>query len=98
MITWLITNSSAVPSISSKLLSLEHGLDKWWSPVTDAFSSSSGQILARNLFFCYMFGRVVENSDSTGALWMTYLMSAVGKQPTVWNAPSGPHSICDTRE
>eukprot|EP00878_Enallax_costatus_P010323 GHUV01010775.1.p2 GENE.GHUV01010775.1~~GHUV01010775.1.p2 ORF type:complete len:175 (+),score=38.89 GHUV01010775.1:748-1272(+) len=67
-IVWLITSSSALPAISVKVLSLEHSMDKWWSAVTDAFVSSSSQALARNFFFGYMFGRVVENSESTGAL------------------------------
>jgi membrane associated rhomboid family serine protease len=41
-------------------------------------SSSSSALLARNLFFAYMFGRVVENTESSGALWLAFLMSAVG--------------------
>jgi hypothetical protein len=48
-------------------------------PLTDAVSSSSSALLARNLFFGYMFGRVVENTGGSGALWLTYVLSAVGE-------------------
>jgi hypothetical protein len=62
-----------------KLLALEHNPAKWWSPLTDAFCSYSGQHLARNLFFGYMFGRVVQNTESNSALWVSYLLSAAGE-------------------
>lgn len=78
VLVWLITNSNALPTVSFKVLSLEHCPDKWWSAITDAFVSSNSHALARNVFLGYMFGRVVENSESTGALWLTYLTSAVG--------------------
>lgn len=79
VIVWLITSSSTLPAVSAKLLSLENSPHKWWSFVTDAFVSNSSEQLFRNLFMGYMFGRVVENSESTKALWITYLMSAAGK-------------------
>lgn len=80
VLVWVATSSSSgsLP-ISLKLLSLEHNWAKWWSVLTDGFCSASGQLLARNLFFGYMFGRVVENSESSGALWLTFLLSAAGE-------------------
>lgn len=46
--------------------------------LTDALLSPSSTLLARNLFFGYMFGRVVENTESSGALWLTFVLSALG--------------------
>jgi membrane associated rhomboid family serine protease len=79
ILVWLAASSSSLPFISPKLLLLEQGLGKWWTPVTDAFCSASGQLLARNLFFGYMFGRVVENTESSGALWLTFLLGSAGE-------------------
>jgi membrane associated rhomboid family serine protease len=79
VLVWLAASSSSLPFISSKLLLLDQGLGRWWAPLTDAFCSASGQLLARNLFFGYMFGRVVENTESGGALWLTYLLGAAGE-------------------
>ncbi|KAF6259684.1 hypothetical protein COO60DRAFT_1460076 [Scenedesmus sp. NREL 46B-D3] len=67
-----------VQGIHVLLTAVTLGLSSWWSPLTDAFCSTSGQLLARNLFFGYMFGRVVENTESGGALWLTYLLGAAG--------------------
>lgn len=88
-LVWLATSSSgsspsAFSSSSSsstsliKLLTLEHNNAKWWSIITDGVCSHSSQLLARNLFFGYMFGRVVNNTESGGALWLTFLLSAAG--------------------
>jgi membrane associated rhomboid family serine protease len=78
VLVWLAANSSSLPIICPKLLLLDQSIGKWWSPLTDAFCSASVQLLARNLFFGYMFGRVVENTESGGALWLTYLLGAAG--------------------
>jgi membrane associated rhomboid family serine protease len=78
ILAWLATSSSSLPFISPKLLLLEQGFGKWWALATDAFCSASGQLLARNLFLGYMFGRVVENTESSGALWLTYLLGSAG--------------------
>ncbi|WIA42898.1 hypothetical protein OEZ86_008813 [Tetradesmus obliquus] len=79
VLVWLAASSSSLPFVSPKLLLLDQGLNnKWWAPLTDAFCSASGQLLAQNLFFGYMFGRVVENTESGGALWLTYLLGAAG--------------------
>lgn len=79
VLVWLAASSSSLAFVSPKLLLLDQGLNnKWWAPLTDAFCSASGQLLARNLFFGYMFGRVVENTESGGALWLTYLLGAAG--------------------
>jgi len=53
----------------------------WWAFVTDAFWSASSEQLARNVFLTYMFGRVVQNTESSRALWLVYLLSAVGMCP-----------------
>jgi hypothetical protein len=37
-------------------------------------------LLARNLFCGYMFGRVVDNTEGSFALWLTWVMSALGEQ------------------
>jgi membrane associated rhomboid family serine protease len=79
ILVWLAASSSSLPIISPKLLLLEQGCGKWWALLTDAFCSASGQLLARNLFLGYMFGRVVENTESSGALWLTYLLGTAGE-------------------
>ena len=86
---WLLTNTPLLGSSCSgllKLLSLDQissssssWLVRLLCPLTDAVSSSSNALLARNLFFGYMFGRVVENTGGSGALWLTYVLSAVGE-------------------
>eukprot|EP00879_Flechtneria_rotunda_P011931 GHRR01012462.1.p1 GENE.GHRR01012462.1~~GHRR01012462.1.p1 ORF type:complete len:253 (+),score=92.03 GHRR01012462.1:1396-2154(+) len=77
VVVYLLTTSNSCP-VTVKLLSLENTTSKWWSVVTDAFVSPTIDLLARNLFFGYMFGRVIQNSESGKALWLTYLTSAGG--------------------
>eukprot|EP00775_Hariotina_reticulata_P001907 gene1905-biopygen3393 len=78
VLVWALSNSTNSPVSILKLLSLEHNPAKWWSRFTDGFCSCSRQQLARNLFFGYMFGRVVQNTESSSALWASYLLSAAG--------------------
>ena len=86
---WLLTAApltSSGPLLPLKLLSLDHfssssssWLTKCLCPFTDALLSPSSTMLARNLFMGYMFGRVVENTESSGALWLTFGLSALGE-------------------
>jgi hypothetical protein len=43
-------------------------------------------LLARNLFCGYMFGRVVDNTEGGTALWLTWLLSALGECMGLWTA------------
>jgi len=85
---WLLTAlplSSSGPLVPLKLLSLDQLSSSSSGPfarglclLTDALLSPSSTLLARNLFFGYMFGRVVENTESSSTLWLTFALSALG--------------------
>jgi hypothetical protein len=57
-----------------------------WTAVADAWLSPGFDLLARNLFFGYMFGRVVDNVEGGQGLWLTYLLSAAGELGVGWLA------------
>jgi hypothetical protein len=52
--------------------------NRWWTLLSDALVSTSSGALARSLFFGYMFGRVVQNTEGGGALAATFTLSALG--------------------
>lgn len=86
--TWLLAGAGMLggaPLFPAKMLVLDHmhGLSRWWTLLTDAFVSPSIQLLARNVFFGYMFGRSIQNTDGGAAVWTTWFMSALGELPSL---------------
>lgn len=77
MLVWLMGSILGTPM--SRFLTLDHSWSRWWTWVTDAFHCSTHAQLAVSLFLGYMFGRVVENTESTQGLWLTYVLSAAGE-------------------
>ena len=52
---------------------------RWgWTWLTDAWLSPTPELLARNLFFAYVFGRTVHSAEGGAGLWLTYAASAGG--------------------
>jgi hypothetical protein len=49
-----------------------------WTVLSDAWLSPGVDLLARNLFFGYVFGRVVDNVEGGQGLWLSYVLSAAG--------------------
>ncbi|GBF98365.1 hypothetical protein Rsub_10760 [Raphidocelis subcapitata] len=49
-----------------------------WTALADAWFVPSGELLARNLFLGYMFGRAVDNVEGSRGLWLGFVLSAIG--------------------
>lgn len=71
---WLLTGVSAL--LPASALALDRV--RPWTALTDAWCSPGFDLLARNLFFGYMFGRVVDNVEGSQGLWLSYTLSAAG--------------------
>ncbi len=76
---WALGSAFGAPA-SSKLLALEGGAGwrKWWAVLTDALWSRTPDLLARNVFMGYVFGRTVESAEGPQGLWLTYALAAAG--------------------
>ncbi|KAI8467468.1 MAG: hypothetical protein J3K34DRAFT_460366 [Monoraphidium minutum] len=49
-----------------------------WTALADAWLSPGPELLCRNLFFGYIFGRTVDTVEGGQGLWLTWLLSAAG--------------------
>jgi hypothetical protein len=52
-----------------------------WTALADAWLVPSFDLLARDLFFGYMFGRVVDNVEGSRGLWLAWVLAALSERP-----------------
>lgn len=71
---WVLTGVLGV--VPPAVLALDR--PRLWTALADAWCSPGSDMLARNLFFGYMFGRVVDNVEGGQGLWLSYVLSAIG--------------------
>lgn len=50
----------------------------WWTVLFDAWCMPRWNDVARVLFFAYIFGRPLDNSQGGAALWLTWLLGSAG--------------------
>ncbi|XWS70342.1 hypothetical protein CRYUN_Cryun03dG0039800 [Craigia yunnanensis] len=71
-----------VQSIQS--LYLYHKWPVWYQFVTSTFCHANWKHLSSNLFFLYIFGKLVEEEEGNFALWLSYIFTGVGANIVSW--------------
>ncbi|KAH9604967.1 hypothetical protein KSS87_001784 [Heliosperma pusillum] len=67
-----------------KMLYLYHNRPAWYQFVTAAFCHASWNHLSSNLFFLYIFGKLVEEEEGNFGLWLSYLLTGAGANLVSW--------------
>jgi hypothetical protein len=61
-----------------KSLYLNHLHPQWWQWVTAIFCHANWAHLSGNIFFLYVFGKIVEEEEGFFGVWFSYLFTGVG--------------------
>ncbi|KAL4193973.1 hypothetical protein AMTRI_Chr05g56860 [Amborella trichopoda] len=61
-----------------KTLYFYHSWPRWYQFVTATFCHADWNHLSSNLFFLYIFGKLVEEEEGSLALWISYLLTGAG--------------------
>ncbi|KFK27816.1 hypothetical protein AALP_AA8G433600 [Arabis alpina] len=69
---------------SIKSLYLYHNFPEWYQFVTATFCHANWNHLSSNLFFLYIFGKLVEEEEGSFGLWLSYLFTGVGANLVSW--------------
>ncbi|KAL5655176.1 hypothetical protein ACJX0J_034495, partial [Zea mays] len=69
-----------------KSLYLYHAFPSWFQFVTSTFCHANWNHLSSNLFFVYIFGKLVEEEEGNFALWMSYILTGAGANLISWLA------------
>ncbi|XP_059460638.1 rhomboid-like protein 11, chloroplastic [Corylus avellana] len=69
---------------SIKSLYLYHSWPAWYQFVTATFCHANWNHLSSNLFFLYIFGKLVEEEEGNFALWLSYILTGVGANLVSW--------------
>ncbi|KAG8084804.1 hypothetical protein GUJ93_ZPchr0010g9625 [Zizania palustris] len=67
-----------------KELYLYHSFPSWFQFVTSTFCHANWNHLSSNLFFVYIFGKLVEEEEGSFALWMSYILTGAGANLISW--------------
>jgi len=67
-----------------KSLYLNHARPAWWQFVTSTFCHANWAHLSSNIFFLYIFGKLVEEEEGTFGVWMSYVVTGVGANLASW--------------
>ncbi|THG21720.1 hypothetical protein TEA_024102 [Camellia sinensis var. sinensis] len=69
---------------SIKALYLYHNWPAWYQFVTATFCHANWNHLSSNLFFLYIFGKLVEEEEGNFALWLSYILTGAGANLVSW--------------
>ncbi|KAJ7551634.1 hypothetical protein O6H91_06G022300 [Diphasiastrum complanatum] len=67
-----------------KSLYLYHSSPSWYQFVTAQFCHVNWGHLSSNLFFMYIFGKLVEEEGGSFGLWTTYIITGIGANIVSW--------------
>ncbi|KAL3500523.1 hypothetical protein ACH5RR_039616 [Cinchona calisaya] len=67
-----------------KALYLYHNWPAWYQFVTATFCHFNWKHLSSNLFFLYIFGKLVEEEEGNFALWLSYILTGAGANLVSW--------------
>ncbi|CAL9105845.1 unnamed protein product [Musa textilis] len=67
-----------------KSLYLYHRCPVWYQFVTATFCHANWNHLSSNLFFLYIFGKLVEEEEGNFALWISYILAGAGANLVSW--------------
>ncbi|KAK2661176.1 hypothetical protein Ddye_007709 [Dipteronia dyeriana] len=69
---------------SIKSMYLYHNWPAWYQFVTATFCHASWKHLSSNLFFLYIFGKLVEEEEGSFGLWLSYIFTGAGANLVSW--------------
>ncbi|XP_028781264.1 rhomboid-like protein 11, chloroplastic isoform X3 [Neltuma alba] len=69
---------------SIKTLYLYHNWPAWYQFLTATFCHANWNHLSSNLFFLYIFGKLVEEEEGNFALWLSYILTGAGANLVSW--------------
>lgn len=69
---------------SIKFLYLYHNFPAWYQFVTAAFCHANWNHLSSNLFFLYIFGKLVEEEEGNFGLWLSYIFTGAAANFVSW--------------
>ncbi|CAK9166116.1 unnamed protein product [Ilex paraguariensis] len=67
-----------------RALYLYHNWPAWYQFVTSTFCHANWNHLSSNLFFLYIFGKLVEEEEGSFALWLSYILTGAGANLVSW--------------
>ncbi|XP_042033901.1 rhomboid-like protein 11, chloroplastic isoform X1 [Salvia splendens] len=67
-----------------KELYLYHYNPAWYQFITSTFCHFNWSHLSSNLFFLYIFGKLVEEEEGNFALWISYILTGAGANLVSW--------------
>ena len=67
-----------------KTLYLNHAKPTWWQFATSTFCHANWAHLSSNIFFLYIFGKLVEEEEGAFGVWMSYLVTGIGANVASW--------------
>lgn len=67
-----------------KALYLYHNFPVWYQFVTSTFCHANWNHLSSNLFFLYIFGKLVEEEEGNFGLWLSYILTGAGANLVSW--------------
>lgn len=67
-----------------KILYLYHNWPAWYQFITATFCHANWNHLSSNLFFLYIFGKLVEEEEGNFALWLSYILTGAGANLVSW--------------
>ncbi|KAL3819032.1 hypothetical protein ACJIZ3_004937 [Penstemon smallii] len=65
-------------------LYLYHNKPTWYQFITSTFCHFNWNHLSSNLFFLYIFGKLVEEEEGNFALWLSYILTGAGANLVSW--------------
>uniref|UniRef100_A0A7N1A2K0 Peptidase S54 rhomboid domain-containing protein n=1 Tax=Kalanchoe fedtschenkoi TaxID=63787 RepID=A0A7N1A2K0_KALFE len=67
-----------------RILYLYHNRPVWYQFVTSTLCHANWNHLSSNLFFLYIFGKLVEEEEGNFGLWFSYILTGVGANIVSW--------------
>ncbi|KAG6409614.1 hypothetical protein SASPL_127654 [Salvia splendens] len=67
-----------------KELYLYHNQPAWYQFIMSTFCHFNWSHLSSNLFFLYIFGKLVEEEEGNFALWLSYILTGAGANLVSW--------------
>jgi len=67
-----------------KMFYLNHVDPTWWQFITCTFCHASWDHLSSNIFFLYIFGKLIEEEEGAFGVWCSYLATGTGASLASW--------------
>ena len=67
-----------------KMFYLNHVDPTWWQFITCTFCHASWDHLSSNIFFLYIFGKLIEEEEGAFGVWFSYIATGTGASLASW--------------